>query len=334
MEKQYPQLYKQGDFPQRLGTDKSMVTIAQSGCFVTSFAMKATFYGHPINPVQLNDLLVQAQVFQDANLLPDNALAQIYKDIFYIKTLDYEPIPTDLENIRQLLTAPTVTVTIRINLGHGNLHFVEAVACDGHTLHIANPLSGHVEDFSQFYGDPVKANLHVLVYNGPAIQAPQPTAQPQPESTGVAQRFNQAIAKSGNFDTVCQYFGISNDQAIQPGTGAQLVIDRIKQLQEQVEQLQKAPATVVSVPANQQVSVTTTAVPAVPSNDTANGNTPPVNGNPMTTTPVFKDGTTAIGSSAATAVPTPSAGTKPTTIASGAVSPIEFLRAIFTLLFK
>lgn len=333
MEKQYPQIYKQGDYPQRLGTNKSLVTIAQSGCFVSSFAMKACFYGHQINPVQLNDLLVQSQIFVQENLLPDYALARIYSDINYIKTLDYEPIPTDLNTIKNFLDNPNTTITIRINLGNGNLHFVEAIACDGHSLHIANPLTGRIEDFTQRYGDPIKANLHVLVYTGPVKQAlpvPPPVPPASQPTDGVAQRFNQAIAKSGNFDKVCQYLGVTNDQAIQPGSGADLVIKRFELLQEELDNIHKVqPVALPTAP------VTPAPVaPETPVVDTSVDTTP----KPVDTTPTppiaFQDGTAPVASNAAAAVPTTSVGTKPFTIASGTVTPMEFLRAVFTLLFK
>lgn len=336
MEKQYPQLYKQGDFPQTLGTNKSTISIATSGCFVSSLAMKAVLYGHQVTPAQLNIVLVGKGIFIQENLLPDNALSQVFSDIHYIKTFDYEPIHTDLANIANLLADPATTLTIRINLGNGNLHFVEAVACDGTTLHIANPLSGQIEDFSKNYGSPITANLHVLVYTGPVPQVAVPT-QPAPstDTTGVAQRFSQAITKSTNFDTVCSFLGIPQDQAVQRDLGANLVIDKFKFLQKEVEDQQKviddlqkakpvvAPAAPVAAPvvASVPVADVTPATPPV---------TPPV----ASEQPIhFQDGSLPIPGTGTQSAPPVTIGQKSPSLGAGASLIASFIRGVFRVLF-
>lgn len=318
-QKIYPQHYRQGDYSTRLGTAKSSVSIAQSGCFVTSLAMKAGFYGHTVTPPELNLLMVTKGVFIQENLLSDNALSQIYDDVKYLKTFDYEPIPTDLNNIRNLLAQPATTLTVRINLGSGNLHFVEAVACDGFSLHILNPLFGQIEDFAQHYGNPVSANLHVLVYNGPVVSTIGAT--PAPETTALAQRFNQTVTKSTNFDVVASYLGISNDQAIRNDAG-QMVVDRIKDLSRQLQHLQEEKAAAEAVPAASVVNIT---IPPIPTS-THDAITPPA-------APTFQDGSKPVSGKEQNSVATkPSQPISPAP-QSGKVSIGEFIKALLKTLF-
>ncbi len=310
MQKVPPVIYNQNDYGAvDLGTS-SIETIQAGGCLDCSFAMLASFFGHQENPVQMNQLFIDKGVYVETDLLPDNALTQIFPDIKYVNTLNYEPVPTDLNTIKTLLDDPTKGLILRINFGNSNYHFVFVVACDGTTLHIANPLSGVIEDFSQRYGNPITANLHVLVYTGPVPTPPSPTPPDpavnaasgvNPTQTPLAQRFNQAITKSNNFDTVAQFFGLSNDQAIQAGAGQQ-VIDKIKYLQSEIEILQKQLDEAKAVPKYIVSGGVLTNFPPKP--------------------PVFADGTSPIASGAAQTVPV--AGKKPLSPSLQANSPTFF----------
>lgn len=331
--KNYPVFYRQGNYPEILGTSDSRITIAQSGCFVTSFAMKATFYKHPVTPPQLNQLLVDKKLFVDANLLTDDALSKVYDDIKYIKTFDYEPIPTDLINIKNLLADAGTTVTIRINLGSGNLHFVEAIACDGVVLHIANPLSGSIEDFSQRYGNPVTALLHVLVYYSASVlpvspppPSPAVAASTPGAPTPLATSFNNAIVKSNNFDKVADFLGINAADRVQL-TAGDTAVAKFEYLQQEVEQLQNQKPTVVTqtitVPASPlpQVAPSAAQLPVTPVSVTVS-------------TPTFANGKPAVASDPTAPVPTPPQPATISQTASGSVSPWEFFKALIkTLLF-
>jgi hypothetical protein len=242
--KDYPTLYNQNNYGATDLGNSTVDTIQSGGCFDCCYAMKACYYGHQIDPTGLNKLFIDKGVYTNAtghpdkDLLTDYALTQIYPDVKYLKTLDYEPIATDLGTLQNLLADPATTVTLRINFGSGNYHFVEAVACDGVVVHIANPISGKIEDFSQRYGNPVTAKLHFIVYTGPVrpatiSQTDTGAASPSP----LALRFTQAITKSGNFDVVAQHFGLSNDQATQIGAGQQIV-EKIAFLEKEVEDQQ------------------------------------------------------------------------------------------------
>lgn len=334
-DKQYPVLFNQNNFTQMLGDSKTE-TIAAGGCFDSSLAMKANYYGHQTDPIQLNQLLTQQGVYvnisgnpapaADADLLPDNALAKVYADVHYLQTLNYEPVPTDLGAIQTFLQDPAKTVTIRINLGLGNYHFVEAIAADPatKTLRIANPWTGQIEDFSKNYGNPVVANLHAIVYSGPTPVVVIPPTQAG--ATPLANSFNQAINKSRNFDTVAQSINMPNDQAVQLTAGP-IVVTLIQTLQKAVKdkdaqildlqtKLNNAATTPISP--TPVVAPTTPVVPTVP----------PITPKPATPpSPAFSDGSTPVSSTPTKQVAPP----VPTN--TGRVGWNEFWAAVFHVLF-
>lgn len=335
MEKIYPVLYNQNDYPNVPLGNSLTETIAAGGCFDCSFAMKACYYGHQIDPVALNQKFNELGIYVspdgspvNRDLLGDNALEKVFADIKYVKTFDYEPIPTDLGNIFNLLSDPTITVTLRINLGNGNLHFVEAVSADptAKTLHIANPLSGKIEDFQQHYGDPITAKLHAIIYSGPPPQAPASPADQG--SSPLAVSFRQAITKSTNFDVVCKYLGISNDQAVQVGCGQQ-VVDRFIYLQQEIESLHKLldeaqkPATQAMVLPN--TTQASSIIPPANSPTLSQGSTPVVI---PPITPVFQNGKPAVGSNTNKKLPKRVLGVTMPTNQSGSVGIWEFIKSI------
>lgn len=305
--KNYPVHYSQND-PQwaniPLGTSKT-VTIGSGGCFVTSLASKANYYGITVDPAMLNTLFTNKPIYINGDLLPDNALAQAYQQVIYLKTIDYEPIPTDLGTIANLLSDNATTLTARINLGNGNYHFVEIVNCDGTTLHILNALNGQIEDFTKNYGNPVTAKLHVLVYTG---TVPQPVvAQPQQQSvapsTAIAIAYGNAITKSKNFDTVAQFLGMSNDTAVTTTAGQQ-VVNMISDLQKQLEEdnthINELQTKLEKLSTATQIAPTVVSIPSASPNQ-ANPTTPtevPSNTADLTATvvqPTFSDGKPAVG---------------------------------------
>lgn len=321
MEKTYPVIFNQNNYQDILGFPKNnenitnTETIAEGGCFDSSLAMKASYYGIQVDPPSLNQLFVKNSVYIEVSggakdLLPDNALSLVYPQVKYIKTLDYEPIPTDLGTIKGLLADLATTITLRINLGSGNYHFVEAVDAnpDAKTLHIANPLTGVIEDFSQRYGNPVTANLHAIVYIGP-IPVPVPPVvianAPTTNPSQLATTFGQAITKANNFNTVADFFGLTADQRVTT-TAGQLVVDQVKQLQVSLQQAQD------------QIEAFTHPGPVVVAI------TPPV----AVGTPTFSNGTPAVASGGNIPVPTPIV---PTTTAQGS-DILSKIKSIFKLI--
>jgi hypothetical protein len=265
MQKNYPTLYNQQNYskiPDDLLGFSLTETIAMGGCFVTSFAMKACFYGVSVDPPSLNQLFKNKNIYisvsgGDKDLLGDNALSLVYSQMSYLKTIDYEPIPTDLSNIQALLTDPATTLTLRINLGSGNYHFVEAVSCDGSTLHIANPLTGAIEDFAKNYGNPITARLHVLIYVGPVVATISPPAASQTPSA-LATSFNNAITMANNFKTLAVGLGITPEAQVTTTCGQQ-ILDMVNLLEANLKQAQEQNAELQTTIHDLQVATPTPA---------------------------------------------------------------------------
>ena len=192
--KVYPTIYSQQDprwANKELGSQAG-ATIGQLGCYDTSFAMKACYYGKQTDPASLDDAFTAGNVFVNADLLTDDALNKIYGDIQYVESDHYETIPADLQKLKGYAQDNTITVTLCIAVGSG-YHFVELVDCDGTTVTIANPWTGKIENFTSLYGSPTTNILRFIVYKGPA---PVPMMQ-VPQST-----YTNLVTKASNFDAV------------------------------------------------------------------------------------------------------------------------------------
>jgi len=163
-----------------LGNSTS-VDLGQDGCLDTSFADLAVYYGKNTDPAQIDIAFEQGNIFVSGDLLPDNALAQLYPDITYQGSDHYETIPADLGKLKTYLADPTISVIVCIDMGGGNVHFSPVVDTDGNdSVTIANAWDGKVEPFSQDYGDPKRNILRFIVYKGiPATQTTAPSGNSQ-----------------------------------------------------------------------------------------------------------------------------------------------------------
>lgn len=174
--KQFPIIFWQKD-PQwglkQLGTQVGS-DIADYGCFDTSFATIARYYGFLVTPAILDDDFTTAHTFIGNDLLMDNALTQIYKDIVYQTSEHYETVPAPLERLQQLNKDPATCIIVCIDLGAGNVHFSPVADCDGVKVILANPWTGQLDNFADLYGDPVKNILRFIIYKGPIINSPLP----------------------------------------------------------------------------------------------------------------------------------------------------------------
>lgn len=181
-----PKVYSQRDpqwASQRLGTVDGS-TIGLQGCYVSSFAMIAEYYGKNVTPAQLDDLFTnlhvyvndQGQHIDPANEATDNMLQTIYGDIIFQKTYDYANNPADLGVLKTLLADPTVSVILELDFDHNpndgiQTHFVVAVDCDGSQVTIADPWYGSEDNFTKNYGNnPTQTILKYVVYRGTPVQ--------------------------------------------------------------------------------------------------------------------------------------------------------------------
>lgn len=163
----FPIVFSQLDYLQKLGTGTQ--TIAQSGCYLTSFANLAKACGKNVTPASLNQEFIQKRLYINLNEMVDDNLTKIFPDLIYQESLHYESISTDLDKLRTLLSDPTNWVILEIDLGNKFTHFVLCAGING-VVTIADPEGGVIIDFASKYGDPVKNILKFVVYKGtPAI---------------------------------------------------------------------------------------------------------------------------------------------------------------------
>lgn len=208
--RQYPNIYSQRD-PQwannELGTAQGS-TIGAYGCLLTCDAMKAGYYGHTINPADLNNIYTKNNLYISQDLIADADITKVYPDIALISEHDYVSIPADLNALKAWSSDETVTVTIEIDFDHNpndgiQTHFVELHSFDGVNLQIYDPWFGTDDNFATHYGtDPAKTIQRVAVYKGTPVE---------PGTYVDAKTFSTLVTKSTANDAVCDTLGLSHD---------------------------------------------------------------------------------------------------------------------------
>jgi N-acetyl-anhydromuramyl-L-alanine amidase AmpD len=181
--KNFPALYAQRDprwANQRLGTADG-ITLGQYGCYVTSMAMLACYYGHTITPAALDDLYTARGIYVDGDMMPDDALARAFPNLELVAVHDYANAPADLGLLRSIAADPSLTAVIGLDFDHNpadgvQTHFLDLAGCDASTdgsgLRVADPWYGGVAPFDRNYGsDPATTIQKVVVYKGPAPAA-------------------------------------------------------------------------------------------------------------------------------------------------------------------
>jgi hypothetical protein len=219
MDRTIATIWDQQNYPQTLGSGPA--TIANSGCYLCSFAMLADYYGQNVDPVALNTLFTQQNIYVDGDDLTDNALQEAYSSITYLQSYPYANVPADLGQLQTLLSDLTQSVILEVNSNPEGptatleTHFVVAVSCDGTNVTIADPWTGQLSTGTP-YGDWATTIQKYVVYKG------TPTAPPVsvPSAT-----FTTLVTKSTAYDAVCT-------KLAQPeGTSQTAIVGLIAQLQ-------------------------------------------------------------------------------------------------------
>lgn len=148
----------------------SPITLGQAGCYVTSFSVVAQYYGHIINPSEMNQTLIEKNLFVKGNLISNaDDLTDIFTDVRWTISYYYPnkpPTPANLSLLRDLMSDPRKSVILCIDLHNGSIHFTPVVDCDGSSVTILDVWDGKEKDFKTFYGDPATNILRFIVYEG------------------------------------------------------------------------------------------------------------------------------------------------------------------------
>lgn len=162
-----------------LGWGPALGTIGAYGCFDSVLAMIATACGYILNPAQLDQALTAAKLFvRDPSgtydLLPDNALAQLFPTAFQVSS--YAGLRGDL--VAAALPSKDTYAVLWISTAAVPTHFVLAYSV-GPNWYIADPWTGAVGRLGG-YGGPGAVHKTILVRHLPPPSTPTPPPHPAP----------------------------------------------------------------------------------------------------------------------------------------------------------
>lgn len=196
--KTLPQIYSQRDSrwaTQRLGTVNN-TTIGDYGCYVTSMAMVASYFGNSVTPSELDDIFTNNKWYSDGNMMVDNNLHKAYSDIIYKSSLDFSSVPADLSKLQQLNSDVNTLVILEVDFNPSQIgvqtHFVVCVDCDGIKVTIADPWTGTICDITK-YGKAKTTIQKFVIYSGNAVVTEE--TLPVKKSD-----FENLVSKSSEYD--------------------------------------------------------------------------------------------------------------------------------------
>lgn len=159
----------------RLGTVNG-VTIGSDGCLITDMCMLATYYGHPILPNELNDILTSRNLYYDGDLFVHSSITKIFFDIKFDKVVFCESVAAPLGEIKAYLDQGKPVVAALIN--SGVRHFILITGYEGDRIFANDPWQGDQIAINDRWGDPAKKILQVNFFSGPVPVQIVPTPQP------------------------------------------------------------------------------------------------------------------------------------------------------------
>lgn len=249
-----------------LGNSTS-VTLGAAGCYVTSFAVAANYYGHVTDPSDMNNRLKAGNLFASSTYISnDDDLQQIFPDCLYKQTYHYEAVKADLVQLQQLLQDPTLVVIVEIDLGNGSVHFSPVADCNASTVTIMNVWDGKLEDLGSVYGDPATKILKFVVYQGTPVSADDPIVCDKKSVR------DMLVTKATSLDTIGSFLHYGSDVIQTVGFG-DVVVNTIKELQKEVANIPVSPAQSSTPTTNIAASPSVNTDPVVPA-------TPPASSSP------------------------------------------------------
>lgn len=161
---------------QRLGTVNG-ITIGSHGCITTDMCMLATYYGHPILPNQIDDILTNQHLYFDGDLFVNNSITRIFPDIKFDKVVFCESTAAPIAEIKRYLDEGKPSVVALIN--QGIRHYVLVTGYEGDRIFCNDPWQGDHIAINDRWGNPATKILQINFFSGPvpavSTIAPIPT---------------------------------------------------------------------------------------------------------------------------------------------------------------
>ena len=181
-------------------------TIGGYGCYVTCFAMLATYYGRAMTPPEVNEELATRGRFVRGNLVTDDGLEAVAPGVEHVASLEYRDRAADLGRLRELLAEAGTSVVLEVDFNREwrdgvQTHFVVAVGCDGERVMVADPWYGGVADLTEHYGDDAgRAIQKLVVYRGPVVALETEEDEMSAEERAIVEKMAGLGADAGSID--------------------------------------------------------------------------------------------------------------------------------------
>lgn len=145
--------------------------------------MIATFYGQPIWPNELDNILTDRGLYYDGNLFVNGSITKIFPDIKFDKATFCETTPAPIAEIKKYIDARKPVVVALIN--QGIKHYILVVGYEGDRIYANDPWMGDQVAINDRWGDPASKILQINFFSGPVPDlnivnnTPEPSANDQ-----------------------------------------------------------------------------------------------------------------------------------------------------------
>jgi uncharacterized protein YvpB len=178
-----PKIYNQNDKAwkrKKLGRCKNL-TIGSDGCLISCLAMVSEYYGHEINPEEMNEKLIKKGGYANGCLYIWGTLPKIYKDIserrirtnYRLRDNNINDIKTALSNGYPVMLWIDYNPKTAVN----NMHFVLAIGFNPdneNDITIADPIDGTLKSLKDYLGwfikDARRTIEAYIIYKGKPLE--------------------------------------------------------------------------------------------------------------------------------------------------------------------
>lgn len=147
----------------------STTTIGSYGCLLVCHAMMLNYYGKELDPIILNQIYKEKNVFDQGNLINFYAAADVYGDITADERYVCLDVPCDMSKVDKYLLEkkPVIAHVDNVNNDNRPDHFVLIIGKDEQGKYFINdPWEGETYYFHAKYGDPARNIYGLRLYSG------------------------------------------------------------------------------------------------------------------------------------------------------------------------